>query len=251
MHRLDDGLVSGGVPDGDAGFDALKAMGIRTIITVDGAPPDVARAEARGMRYVHIPITYAQVSPEQTLELARAVRDLPGPTYIHATTASIGALPRRPPPHRPRPADRRPGGGLPEEGGDRPELRGALRLRRGGGSPRRPARSTRPPPTSPRSGSPRASSPRWSTWTRPSSTSTPFRAAGWAVPADHPDLVPAAEAGRLADDLRLGAEDPRAAARSPDLVTQLRAAAEEAAAPSRRRSSPAPPRPTWRRGSPP
>jgi hypothetical protein len=34
-------------------------------------------------------------------------------------------------------------------------------------------------------------------------------AAGWRAPADHPDLVPAAEAGKLADLLRLMAADPR------------------------------------------
>ena len=58
-------------------------MGVRTIISVDGASPDVARAEARGMRYVHIPITYAEASREQQLEIARAVRDSPGPAFVH------------------------------------------------------------------------------------------------------------------------------------------------------------------------
>lgn len=36
-----------------------------------------------------------------------------------------------------------------------------------------------------------------------------IEAAGWAVPKDHPDLVPVAEAGRLADILRIQAESER------------------------------------------
>src|SRR5262245_171423 len=32
-----DGFYSGSVPEGDAGFDTITAMGVRTIISVDGA----------------------------------------------------------------------------------------------------------------------------------------------------------------------------------------------------------------------
>ena len=39
-----------------------------------------------------------------------------------------------------------------------------------------------------------------------------IRSAGWRVPADHPDLVPASEAGQLADHLRFSGEDPKAKA---------------------------------------
>ena len=37
-----DGYYSGSVPEGAEGFDALAGMGIKTIISVDGAEPDVA-----------------------------------------------------------------------------------------------------------------------------------------------------------------------------------------------------------------
>src|SRR5262249_21685483 len=77
------GLFTGAQPEGAAGFDALREMGVRTIVSVDGARPDVAAAAARGMRYVHIPVTYAEVTTEQRLEIARAIRDLPGPVYLH------------------------------------------------------------------------------------------------------------------------------------------------------------------------
>jgi protein tyrosine phosphatase (PTP) superfamily phosphohydrolase (DUF442 family) len=81
--HVTDRLYSGGAPEGDAGFASLKLLGIKTIISVDGARPDVARANKAGMRYVHLPIGYDGVSQEQALKLAKAVRDLSGPLYIH------------------------------------------------------------------------------------------------------------------------------------------------------------------------
>jgi len=78
-----EGLVNGSAPEGDAGFDSLQRLGIKTIISVDGAVPDVERAKAHGMRYVHLPIRYGGIDEERGLRIIRAVRDLPGPTYIH------------------------------------------------------------------------------------------------------------------------------------------------------------------------
>ncbi|MBU6208995.1 MAG: hypothetical protein KGR22_03710, partial [Planctomycetes bacterium] len=57
LHNLvafHDDVWSGSVPEGDAGFDSLTSLGVRTIISVDGALPDLERARARGMRYVHL-----------------------------------------------------------------------------------------------------------------------------------------------------------------------------------------------------
>lgn len=93
-------LISGAVPEGDAGFDALRAMGVRTIISVDGAEPDLARARARGMRYVHLPFGYNGFNDARRAELARATRDLAGdgPIYIHChhgkhrSAAAAGAV---------------------------------------------------------------------------------------------------------------------------------------------------------------
>ena len=42
-------LISGSVPEGAAGFESLVALGIKTIISVDGATPDLARAGAVGL----------------------------------------------------------------------------------------------------------------------------------------------------------------------------------------------------------
>ncbi|HEX5269836.1 MAG TPA: hypothetical protein VFW33_05080, partial [Gemmataceae bacterium] len=81
--RLNERLYSGSSPEGDEGFESLRALGIKTIITVDGARPDVDRAHKFGMRYVHIPIGYDGVPEEQGLRIVKAVRDLPGPVYVH------------------------------------------------------------------------------------------------------------------------------------------------------------------------
>lgn len=81
--RVSEALFSGSVPEGDDGFRSVKNLGILTIVTVDGANPDVDRARNFDLRYVHLPISYDGVPRDQALRIARAVRDLPGPVYLH------------------------------------------------------------------------------------------------------------------------------------------------------------------------
>ena len=50
--RLHEQVISGGLPDGDAGFAELRELGIKTVISVDGAKPDVATAQKHGRRTV-------------------------------------------------------------------------------------------------------------------------------------------------------------------------------------------------------
>jgi protein tyrosine phosphatase (PTP) superfamily phosphohydrolase (DUF442 family) len=83
FYQLGSNIYSGSAPEGDAGFAALKALGIKTIITVDGAKPDVATARRFGLRYVHLPFGYDGVPLTQGLRLVKAVETLPGPVYIH------------------------------------------------------------------------------------------------------------------------------------------------------------------------
>ncbi|MCB9849506.1 MAG: cytochrome c [Phycisphaerales bacterium] len=86
IHNVFDvapGLISGSAPEGEAGFAALEDRGVRTILSVDGATPEVDAAHRHGMRYVHLPIGYHGIDPPRQLEIARAVRDLPGPVYVH------------------------------------------------------------------------------------------------------------------------------------------------------------------------
>lgn len=81
--RVHEKVISGGLPEGDAAFAELKELGIQTVISVDGAKPDVEMAKKYGMRYVHLPHGYDGVPEERAKELAKAVRDLPSPIYIH------------------------------------------------------------------------------------------------------------------------------------------------------------------------
>jgi protein tyrosine phosphatase (PTP) superfamily phosphohydrolase (DUF442 family) len=77
------GLYSGAVPEGEEGFASLSALGVKTIISVDGALPDVAAAKAHGLRYIHLPLGYNGVPPERAKELAKAFESMPGPIYVH------------------------------------------------------------------------------------------------------------------------------------------------------------------------
>jgi len=81
--RLSEKLYSGGAPEGDAGFLALQRLGVQTVLTVDGARPDVERARKYGMRYVHAPFGYDGCPLPTAHVIVKAVRDLPGPVYIH------------------------------------------------------------------------------------------------------------------------------------------------------------------------
>src|SRR5688500_1461473 len=55
VFRLSENLITGSQPEGDRAFQALAALGVKTIITVDSAKPDIERAQKYGMRYVQIP----------------------------------------------------------------------------------------------------------------------------------------------------------------------------------------------------
>jgi hypothetical protein len=76
-------VISGGLPEGEPAFEELARLGVKTVISVDGAKPDVERARRYGLRYVHLPHGYDGVPDQRMKDLAKAVRDLPGPIYIH------------------------------------------------------------------------------------------------------------------------------------------------------------------------
>ncbi len=82
-YQLTEKVISGGQPDGDAAFKELRDLGVKTVISVDGAKPDVELAKKYGLRYVHLPHGYDGIPDQRLLELAKAVHDLPGLIYIH------------------------------------------------------------------------------------------------------------------------------------------------------------------------
>jgi hypothetical protein len=65
------------------GFRELQQLGVKTVISVDGARPDLETARQFGLRYVHLPHGYDGIPASRVRELAKAVRDLEGPIYIH------------------------------------------------------------------------------------------------------------------------------------------------------------------------
>jgi len=64
-YRLHEKVISGGQPEGAEAFAELRALGVKTIVSVDGAKPDVELARTYGLRYVHLPIGYNGVPAER------------------------------------------------------------------------------------------------------------------------------------------------------------------------------------------
>lgn len=83
LIQISDGIYSGGEPRGDAAFQELVQLGVRTVLSVDGASPDLVRAKKAGLRYVHIPIGYDGIESEAALSIVRAMHETNGKTYIH------------------------------------------------------------------------------------------------------------------------------------------------------------------------
>lgn len=83
LVRVHDRVISGGLPEGPAAFEELAALGVKTVISVDGMTPDVQMASRFGLRYVHLPHGYDGIPQQRAKELAKAVRELDGPIYIH------------------------------------------------------------------------------------------------------------------------------------------------------------------------
>lgn len=83
LLRLTPRIYSGGEPHNEAAFKELARLGIKTIVSVDGAEPNLAAARRYGLRYVHVPIGYDGVPEKARLALARIARDIEGPIFVH------------------------------------------------------------------------------------------------------------------------------------------------------------------------
>ncbi len=81
--RMSANVFSGSSPHDAIGFQSIRDLGIKTIISVDGSIPDCETARQYGLRYVHLPIGYDGIRDERIIELAKALRDLHGPVYVH------------------------------------------------------------------------------------------------------------------------------------------------------------------------
>ena len=82
-RRLSAKIAQGGGPESKEDFEALKADGITTLLSVDGAAPHVELARSVGLAYVHVPIGYDGVTPEEQVRIIKAVAEAKGPIFIH------------------------------------------------------------------------------------------------------------------------------------------------------------------------
>lgn len=78
-----DRVYSGGQPEGDAAFAALRKLGVKTIISVDGTKPDVERAAKYGLRYIHFPHGYDGIPTNTAARLVKAAQTAEGAIFVH------------------------------------------------------------------------------------------------------------------------------------------------------------------------
>ncbi|MCC6950751.1 MAG: cytochrome c [Phycisphaerales bacterium] len=225
-------VFSGGVPEGAEGFETLAAMGIRTVISVDGAAPDLAEAQKHGLRYIHLPIGYNGFEDARGDELARATRDSLGDglVYIHchhgkhrsAGAAAAVAVAM--------------GWMTPEQAVVRMKVSGTAPAYKGlyacaaEASVMSAAELDAVKPDFPEVCKPEGIVDLMVRLDVAMENMKEVEAAGWTPPAHHPDLVPVAEAGKVADLLRMLHEDRGAVAKREGFAAKI----DESHAPAQR-----------------
>ena len=217
-------LISGAVPEQPADFAMLANHGIKTIISVDGAQPDLENAQRFDMRYVHLPIGYHGIDRDRQLEIARAVRDLPGPIYVHchhgkhrgpAAAASAAVALGIYSPERAVEFMRHAGtsnnyAGLYQSVSTLKQVEEA----------ELDMAPTLFPETAPVPGFVKA----MAELSHAFDHLKDMRAADWQAPPHHPDLEPLAEAGRLENLLRALRDDDESEKYPPDFTQRMNAA---------------------------
>lgn len=83
LFRAGTNIFSGSAPLDDAAFAELARLGVKTLVSVDGAVPDAATARKHGLRYIHLPVGYDGVSSNRVAALVKAAGTVPGPIYVH------------------------------------------------------------------------------------------------------------------------------------------------------------------------
>lgn len=226
-----DNYWSGSMPEGEKGFDTLAGMGVKTIISVDGGAPDVEAAKARGIRYIHLPIGYNGFDEDRKLELTRATRDAlkQGPVYIHchhgkhrsagaAGTAVVGL-----------------GMASPEAMIARMKVSGTAAGYKGlyacvnSASVLSLAMVDAANPNFPERALPAGFLKSMVEIDEFTEQLKEVEKAGWTVPADHPDLVPAAVAGNLSNLLRHASTTTKARTKPAEFAELLVKNSDQAA----------------------
>jgi hypothetical protein len=76
-------VFTGGQPATAGEFAYLRKMGVRTVVSVDAAPPNLQLAKQYGLKYVHIPLGYDGLERSQSLALASVFSRLDGAYFFH------------------------------------------------------------------------------------------------------------------------------------------------------------------------
>ncbi len=80
--RVDDHLLVGSKPSPES-YAALKSLGVRVVLSVDGMSPDLEVITAAGLRSVHLPLGYDGVPEARLHSLKRLAREEPGAIFVH------------------------------------------------------------------------------------------------------------------------------------------------------------------------
>lgn len=83
LIQLHPRVLSGAGPVAEDQFANLAARGVTTIISVDGAVPQVEAARRHGLRYIHLPVGYDRIDDGRAVALAQAVHANQGVIYFH------------------------------------------------------------------------------------------------------------------------------------------------------------------------
>jgi protein tyrosine phosphatase (PTP) superfamily phosphohydrolase (DUF442 family) len=83
VHEMSPRFFRGSAPVTESDFALLAKLGVKVVVSVDGAKPDVAAAKKHGLRYVHVPFGYSGVPRAQQVLLYKAFTTLEGPFFVH------------------------------------------------------------------------------------------------------------------------------------------------------------------------
>jgi protein tyrosine phosphatase (PTP) superfamily phosphohydrolase (DUF442 family) len=225
-----EGIYSGSAPDSVKGLDAIAGMGVKTIISVDGAAPDAEEARARGMRYIHLPISYAGFDEARKLEITKATAEglKDGPVYIHchhgkhrsagaagAAAVCLGRLSAEDAVKRMKVS------------GTAPDYKGLYAAAQNA-QPLSPEALAAIPTDFPSVARPKGIVKGMIDIDEAHDQLKKVEKNGWKVPADHPDLVPANEAARLANFFRQLERHEETLAKPADFGPMMKANGERA-----------------------
>lgn len=210
-------IYSGGEPHGEEAFAEIARLGVKTVVSVDGATPNVALARKYGLRYVHAPFGYDGIDEQSALTLAHVMREAEGPFYVHChhgkhrgpAGAAIMCLVSNQ-------TDHDGARQILERAGTSPDYAGLWRDVAAFEPP--PADAVLPPLLEVAPVESLAAA--MAVIDRAYDNLKLCRDADWRTPADHPDIVPAREALLIVENLRESARN-MPDDHDPQLKTQL------------------------------